>query len=207
MQVPDDVRGYLKRLVEQLTGVLDHRLLGAYALGGLALGDYRSGSSDIDVYVVVTSRLERELSLAVARACGHQALPCPAKRLELVVLSAAAAGSGSTPVRWELNLNTGAEEQDHVGLDPLREPSHWFTLDLALAQQHAVALVGPAAHTLIKPPPAADISAAHVQAVAWYAEHQMFREGVLAACRAWHWHETGRFAGKRQALRWAAPRL
>ena len=68
-------------------------------------------------------------------------------------------------------------------------------------------LVGPAAHTLITSPPDADIRAAHVEAITWYAEHQMFREGALATCRAWHWHETGRFAAKRRAMDWAAPRL
>ena len=120
MHAPDEVCGYMEHLVEQLTGVLDHGLLGAYALGGLALGDFRPGSSDIDVYVVTASKLEREECLAVARACSHRALPCPAKRLELVVLSAAAARSGSTPVRWELNLNSGAGERDHPDSTPVR---------------------------------------------------------------------------------------
>jgi hypothetical protein len=207
MAVPADVQRYLDRLVDRLRQGLGPDLIGVYAVGGLALGDYRPASSDIDVYAVVRTALDETIKRSVADLCSHRRLPCPARRLELVVVSAAAAGSPGTTPRWELNLNTGEHETDHIGLDPAGEPSHWFVLDLALARQCALPLLGPSADELIGEPEDADVRAAQAQVVAWYAGNGLGPETVAAACRAWHWSETGTFAAKPDALRWAAERL
>jgi hypothetical protein len=60
---------------------------------------------------------------------------------------------------------------------------------------------------LIGAPRSADVRAAQRDAIAWYAQHEARAEAVTAACRAWHWLETGEFAGKREALGWALARL
>lgn len=205
--LPDAVEQYLSRLVEQLASLLRDRLIGVYGLGGLAFGDYRHGTSDLDVYVVVRSSLDADEKLAIAADCGHRALPCPARQLEMVVISSQAARHPTSAPRWELNLNTGAGRADHVGLDPAAEPSHWFVLDLAIARQCGIALLGPPAAELIGMPAAADVKTAQSDAVAWYAHNAMPAEAVASACRAWHWLATGRFAAKRPAARWALARL
>jgi hypothetical protein len=207
MTLPDDVQRYLSRLVERLTSVLHDRLIGVYGLGGLAYGDYRHGRSDLDVYVVVRISLDANEKLAIADGCSHGALPCPARQLEMVVISAQAARHPTSTPRWELNLNTGADRTDHVGLDPAAEPSHWFVLDLAIARQCGVALLGPPASELVGVPQVDDIQRAQSEAVAWYARNEMPAETVAAACRAWHWLATGTFAAKRTAARWALTRL
>ena len=81
MSVPDGVQRYLSRLVKRLTSVLRDRLIGVYGLGGLAFGEYRHGSSDLDVYVVVRSPLDGRQKLAVAAACSQSALPWRLHRL------------------------------------------------------------------------------------------------------------------------------
>jgi hypothetical protein len=205
--VPADVTRYLQQLVEQLDAVLGNRLLGVYGLGGLALDDYRDGRSDLDVYAVVDDALEVEQKLEIARRCAHRAVHCPAPKLELVVISAAAAGTPGGAPRWELNLNTGAGLQDHVGVDPDTEPSHWFVIDLAIAHRVGVALWGPPAPDLIGRPPSADVQAAQSAVTRWFSDHGMHAEAAAAACRAWYWSQTGRFTGKREALRWAATRF
>jgi hypothetical protein len=207
MILPEDVQRYLSRLVERLASVLHDRLIGVYGLGGLAYGDYRHGRSDLDVYVVVRSSLDANEKLAIADGCSHGALPCPARQLEMVVISAQAARHPTSTPRWELNLNTGADRTDHVGLDPAAEPSHWFVLDLAIARQCGVALLGPPASELVGVPQVDDIQRAQSEAVAWYARNEMPAETVAAACRAWHWLATGTFAAKRTAARWALTRL
>jgi hypothetical protein len=207
MPVPADVQTYLDRLGERLRQALDPDLIGAYAVGGLALDDYRPESSDIDVYAVVRTPLDEPGKRSVADLCSHRSLPCPARRLELVVISAAAGRSPGAAPQWELNLNTGERETDHVGLDPAAEPSHWFVLDLALARQCALPRLGPPADQLIGAPVEADVRAAQAEVVAWYARSGPGAETVSAACRAWYWSETGMFAAKREALRWAAQRL
>jgi hypothetical protein len=207
MGLPEAVERYLARLVARLDAILGDRLLGVYGLGGLAFGDYRPGRSDLDVYVIVRSPLEADQKLAIAAGCIHSALACPARQLEMVVISAQAARHPTSAPRWELNLNTGPDRVDHVGLDPAAEPSHWFVLDLAIAHQGAVALFGPPAPELVGMPQAADVKAAQADAVAWYARNDMPAEAVAAACRAWHWLATGTFAAKRPAVRWALARL
>lgn len=205
--IPSDVRLYLERLVERLSATLGDRLLGVYALGSVAFDDYRPKSSDVDVYGVVDGALDEQLKLSVAECCSHRSLPCPARRLELVVISAAAARRPGSAPGWELNLNTGAGEDNHLGLDPTNEPTHWLVLDLAIAHERGVCLVGPPARELIGAPDAADVRAARSDVVAWYAGNETGAEMVTAACRAWHWLETGTFAARSEALRWATVRL
>ena len=79
-------------------------------------------------------------------------------------------------------------------------------LDLAIARQSAVTLLGPDARELIGSPSHAVLAAAQADAVAWYARHGTAEEAFVAACRAWHWDQAGTFASKRVALRWAAAR-
>ena len=207
MALPPEVSRYLERLVGELRLVLGDRLTGVYGLGGLALGDFRPQRSDIDVYAVVDRPLDSELKLAVAAACRHRRLPCPARKLEMVlVCTAVAAAAGAAP-DWELNLNTGEGQPDHVGLDPAAEPRHWFVVDLAVAHQCGLALFGPPAQALIAAPDPADVRAAQSDVVAWYARHGDEAEVAAAACRAWHWRETGVFVPKRRAIEWAARRI
>jgi len=207
MTVPEDLRLYLTDLVECLRSVLDDRLVAVYVLGGVALGDYRAGSSDLDVYAVVSTTLNVGEKRSVAAACGHDGLPCPARKLELVLVHADVALHPGPRPRWELNLNTGRGIPEHVGLDPAAEPSHWFVIDLALACQTAMVLYGPPPCEVIGTPDPADVCAAQRDVVSWYRERDMYPDAVVAALRAWHWLETGRFAGKRQAVLWAAARI
>jgi hypothetical protein len=204
---PLELREYLDRLLEQLDGALGSDLAGAYLIGSAALGAYRPGRSDVDVYAVTRDLVPSGVLRRVAADCSHGALPCPARKLELVVIPAAEVREPSGQPRWQLNLNTGAGLDDHAGLEPGEEPAFWFVLDLALAHSHAVALRGPAAAELVGAPDAAEVARAQAHAVAWYAEHEPGPGAVVAACRAWLWHETGRFAAKGDAVRWAFERL
>lgn len=180
---PPELAGYLDTLVAELGRVAP--LEAVYLVGSAAVGAYEPGRSDVDVVAVTT----RSLSLAERRtlAAAAEAIPCPARKLELVVYR-----RGSTA--WELNLNTG----EHVGFDPEEEPSFWFVLDRAIAEQHALPLLGPSWGELFDPVPDEAIEAALDEAAAfdgWDDE----RGAALAAARARIWRETGRWASKREA--------
>jgi hypothetical protein len=202
--LPPEVSRYLDRLVGELRLVLGDRLSGVYALGSLALGDFRPGRSDIDVYAVVDRPLDEHVKLTVAAACRHRRLPCPARKLEMVLVCAAVAAAAGAVPDWELNLNTGEGRPDHVGLDPAAEPSHWFVVDLAVAHQCGLTLFGPPPQELIAAPDPADVRAAQLEVVGWYVRHGEEAEVAAAACRAWHWRDTGLFVPKRRAIEWAA---
>jgi hypothetical protein len=203
MTLPEDVGQYLGDLVERLKSTLHDQLLAVYLLGGIALGDYRPGSSDLDVYAVVRRVLKEHEKRSVAASCGNQRLPCPAPKLELVLVCASVARKPGPCPRWELNLNTGPAIREHLGLDASAEPSHWFVLDLALARQQGVTLFGPPPDLVIGPSENEHVITAQQEVVEWYRRHDMYAEAVLAAFRAWYWMDTGRFAAKGEAVRWA----
>jgi hypothetical protein len=205
--LPPEVSRYLDRLVGELRLVLGDRLSGVYALGSLALGDFRPCRSDIDVYAVVDRPLDEDVKLSVAAACRHRRLPCPARKLEMVLVCAAVAAAAGAAPDWELNLNTGEGRPDHAGLDPAAEPRHWFVVDLAVAHQCGLTLFGPPPQELIAAPDPADVRAAQLDVVAWYVRHGEEDEAAAAACRAWHWRDTGLFVPKRRAIEWAARQI
>jgi hypothetical protein len=205
--IPAAERQYLRTLVEHLGEALNDDLIAVYVLGSLALGGYRAGRSDLDVYAVVSGPLDARERRSVVDRCQHARLPCPARKLELVVISAQAARRPGRAPQWELNLNTGAHEPDYVGTDPTAEPSHWFVIDLAIAHQHGVSLLGPEPSLLIGAPVAAHVGQAQADAIAWYARHDLDMNLVTATCRACYWAQTGSFASKPDALRWCRSRL
>ena len=49
VRVPDEVTRYLHAVTARVRDVFGERVVGVYMTGSLALGDYRSGRSDIDL--------------------------------------------------------------------------------------------------------------------------------------------------------------
>jgi predicted nucleotidyltransferase len=141
VELPAVLRGYLDELVDALGEVE-----AVYVVGSVARGTYRHGPSDVDVVAVVPRPLSRtEKEELVARV---ERLECPARGLELVVYA-----RGSQPPDFEINFNGGPRMERHVSFDPAEESWHWFVIDAALAEQHAVPLVGPPWAELFDPIP------------------------------------------------------
>ena len=185
---------------------LTRRLGGSYAVylvGSGATGAYDPGRSDLDVMVVVDAPLSGTERDAIVARCAHDALPCPARKLELVVYTREQVAAPRREQPWELNLNTGAEEPLHAGSDPAAEPWHWFVLDLAQAREHSFALHGPPARDVVGSVPRPLVLEALAEAVAWYARNEPGEATALAAARAWRYSEEGVWSSKRDALAWA----
>jgi predicted nucleotidyltransferase len=192
-QIPRELAGYLHELVERLTQVAD--LHAAYLLGSGASGDYEHGRSDVDVVAVTARSLAEDERRALAEAA--ESLPCPARKLELVVYPL-----GSD--RHEINLNTG----EKVSFDPEQDPAFWFVLDRAIAEQHAVALLGPPWRESFEPVSREAVLAALDEALDWQErEEPIGRSSVLNACRAWMWLERGDWGSKPEAAAWLRGRV
>ncbi len=185
VRIPSELAPYLDELVEVLRRSAPVEAV--YLLGSASFGAYEHGRSDVDV-VAVTSR---SLSVDERRtlAAAVEAVPVPARKLELVVYP-----RGSD--RWELNLDTG----EHLGLDPDAEPSFWFVLDRAIAEQHALPLHGPPWAELFEPVAREAIEAALDEAAAFRGWSEASSELAVARGRAWR--ETGRWFSKREAQEW-----
>jgi len=192
-RMPQELAGYLDELVERLT---EHAELHAvYLLGSAAVGGYEQGRSDVDVVAVTERPLGEDEKRALAEAA--EALPCPARKLELVVYPL-----GSN--RHEINLNTG----EKVSFDPEEDPAFWFVLDRAIAEQHAVPLLGPSWSEVFEPVAPEQIRAALDEALDWQErEEPIGRSSVLNACRAWMWLESGDWGSKPEAAAWLRGRV
>ena len=169
---------------------LGDSLRAVYITGSSAVGAYRHGSSDIDVLVAVEGASRARLE-DVVRACGHDVLPVPATKLELVVYEIDELAAPHVPPRWPLNFDTG-ESAHQVDWDPSTQPSHWFVLDLAFAAKHAKPLMGSAA---IGAPPRDAVARAFDEMLEWF-EHNEPEALPTARIRAEHWRKTGGFMTK-----------
>jgi predicted nucleotidyltransferase len=179
VEVPTQLATYLDRLVAAMSAVVE--LDAVYLLGSAALGAYEQGSSDVDVVAVSSRSLTPDERRALAEAA--EAVPCPARKLELVVYP-----RGSD--EWEINLNTG----EHVSFDPAEEPGFWFVIDRAIAEQHAVPLLGPPWSGAFEPVPR--------EALLDALDQSLEIVGAPNIARAWVWLETGEWVSKPAAESW-----
>ena len=198
------VAQYLGKLVDRSRAALGAGLIGAWLANSGARDDYLPGRSDLDVGLAVEAALDETTARRLAAALRHASLPCPAPRLELVVYRRdVLAAPGSRP-DWELNLNTGPAVDDHVGLDPAAEPAHWFVLDLSMARERSIALLGPPLRDLLAPIAEGLVMEALCASSAWHATNDALAPNrVLNACRTWLWLEERRWSSKTEAAAWA----
>ncbi|MEU7575640.1 nucleotidyltransferase domain-containing protein [Micromonospora sp. NPDC049240] len=214
----DDVRDYLTDLVERARGVLGDDLTGGYAAGSVGLGAYHPGRSDVDVALLVAGPVPAAAKRALVDRLRHEALPCPARGLELVVYRRDVAASGTPEPGFEVELNTGAAMAFRATFDPADRPAadgrFWYALDRSILRQSGLALLGaPAADVFADPSPAA-LRALLVDALRWWLARPTppgdgpapgAEDAVLGACRALVRHRDGVWLGKVDAgLRVAA---
>ena len=192
---------YLAELTQRLGGAR-----AVYLIGSAALGGHDPGRSDLDVLAVVDAPLSSEERGAIVARCSHEALPCPARKLELVVYTAEQVAAPSRDQRLELNLNTGADEPLVADVAPAPGEWFWFVLDLAQAREHAVALHGPPPVEMIGEVPRDLALDALADCVAWYAANEPGEALFAAAARTWRYAETGEWSSKTAALGWAIQR-
>jgi Aminoglycoside adenylyltransferase, C-terminal domain len=183
--------------------VLHPGLQGIYAGGSWALDDYVAGRSDLDVAVVTREGLATEVATHLIAAVRHEALPCPARGLELVVYRASVAASGSPAPGFELNFNSGRAMEARLDRHGAAEDSHWFAIDRAILAQRGKTLVGPPAADVFTPPPRAALLDLLAESIRWYeSESGPPVDAVLNACRALCYARTGSWSSKDAAARW-----
>jgi predicted nucleotidyltransferase len=191
------VRRVREQLGDELVGVI---LAGSYATGEAL------DVSDVDVAVVCEHPLDLDRKQSLVSVLRHDALPSPARKLELVVYRRAVVEQPGHAVPFELNLNTGRYEE-HVAYDAAEESPHWFVLDLAIARGQGSSLYGPAPAELIGEVDPDAVRAALLEALDWW-QHELpdSPNTLLSACRAWRWAEHGDWLSKRAAGEWAMTR-
>ncbi|MET8254027.1 nucleotidyltransferase domain-containing protein [Micromonospora sp. NPDC005197] len=204
-----DLRRYLDDLVDTARDVLGADLVGAYAAGSVGLGAYQAGRSDVDVALVCAGALTEAVKRTLVARLRHEALPCPARGLELVVYQRAVAAAGSPEPGFEVELNTGPAMPFRRTLDPADRPSadgrFWYGLDRSILHQSGVALLGPPAAEVFGDLTPADLSRLLIEALTWWLALPTppgdrpapgAEDAVLGACRSLVRHRDGEWLSK-----------
>lgn len=203
-KMPEEVKPYLEELVKRLTDYLQDQLVGVYLFGSASYDAYESGLSDLDVQVIVKHPLDIVDKRAVICRLSQGALPCPATKLEFVVYAQIAVYPACRHPRFELNLNTGPHQLDHVSLNTANESSHWFLLDIALGRELGRSLHGPLPTDAFGAIPRRWVLEAIADSLDWHQANELnSANSVLNACRCWRFIVTGEFSSKVDGAKWA----
>ncbi|MBQ1025474.1 nucleotidyltransferase domain-containing protein [Micromonospora sp. C95] len=195
---PEPLRRYLSDLVTVADEVLGAELCGAYAAGSVGLAAYQPGRSDVDVALVCSSPLDHDVAEGLVARLRHEALPCPARGLELVVYRQAVARSGSPEPGFEVELNTGPRMDFRVSYGPAQRPSadglFWYGLDRSILHQSGRALLGPPAADAFADLAPDDLRRLVLDALRFWLARPLpagevpapgTEDAVLGACRSW----------------------
>ncbi|MFI9644437.1 nucleotidyltransferase domain-containing protein [Micromonospora sp. NPDC051925] len=191
------VRRYLADLVTTVRDVLGPDLVGVYAGGSVALDAYQPGRSDVDVALVCRDTLTQRTRQELVARLRHEALPCPARGLELVAYSRAVVGSGTPDPGFEVELNTGPRMPFRATLAPTARPAadghFWYGLDRSILHQRGHPLSGPSAGEIFAELSPGDLRDLLVAALGWWLARPAppgdgpapgAEDAVLGACRA-----------------------
>lgn len=178
-----------------MQALLGDELIGVYLAGSSALGGYVHGRSDVDVAIVTRGPVDRQTKEELVAALRHEALPCPARGLELV------AYAQGRPLP-ELNLNTGARMPFLATFEPGQDSPHWFVLDRAIIAGRGLVLAGPPPSEALVPPSKDEILEALASGLQWYRDRpeEPRDDAALNAVRARAYLERGEWLSKAEAV-------
>jgi hypothetical protein len=133
--------------------------------------------------------LTDDVKHALVDALRHEALPVPARGLELVVYTRAAAGSGTPDPAFEVELNTGPEMAFRATYHPADRPAadglFWYALDRSILAGTHGSLLGPPASAVFADVSETELRRLLIAALTWWLGLPGDPEdAVLGACRS-----------------------
>ncbi len=222
-ELDPSVADYLTALTERAQSILGANLVGVFAAGSLALDAYEHGRSDIDIAIVCAGAMALPVKQTIVGALRHEALPCPARGLELVVYRSAVAGAGRPDPGFEVELNTGPRmsfRATWAGVDrQAADGTFWYAIDRSILAERGVALLGPPAGAVFRSVPDDELIALLIASLRWHlgladesvpdpefeddgsGDASWTADAVLNACRAWRRVLSGHWSSKRDAGR------
>lgn len=185
--------------------LLGDSFVGSYVTGSVCLDAFEPGTSDVDVLLVVDSKLQRSVAIALAESALSFGHTITSAGLECVVISRTAAG---TPIpHFELCTSSGRGWKDEVEFDA--DDSGLF-IDVSICQRNGITLAGPSQDLVFAAAKDCDIAEAITTGLNWHRGRILDefhdpggQNSVLNACRAWCWLETRELTSKNRGGAWA----
>lgn len=198
---------YARDVAAAAAAALGPRLVGVYLHGSAVLGGFDARRSDVDILVVCDGPVPPPQQAAIADALGEQRLPCPARGLELSLVTARAARQVSAEPAFELHMTTAPDDAKVID-------GHRSGGDADLVLHFAVCrsagrLLGPGRPTaeVFGPVPDDLVLAQLAAELRWGAGHAPGEYAVLNACRAWRFAADGALVSKIDGGQWALARV
>ncbi len=208
-ELPEAIGHYLTELTGRLAAAFDGQLLGVYLTGSAALRAFAPDDSDLDVAAICADTASLAQRQEVVGLVRHDALPCPARGLELLVYPWSTAQGAAAAPGFVLELNDGPRMPFSAALCPCDRPAgaadFWYVLDRSILRAVGRPLHGPPVIDLVVEPARRDVLDALVSSLAWHraaGPHER-RNAVLNACRGLRWVTDGVWSSKPDAGRWA----
>ncbi|MEV4125831.1 aminoglycoside adenylyltransferase domain-containing protein [Nocardia sp. NPDC049707] len=197
--IPTELRAYLAELVRRTRAVCGPYLVNIFAVGSLALDDYRHGRSDVDVTVVVDPAFQQNAVIELAESLTD--LACPASGLELVLYDADFIGAPTDRAGYRLNLNTGPLLPYQASFDSSRSQAFWYVIDRAVGYQAGRLLYGRPVRQVVAAPSRTDQLVCVLASIREHAHGagHLADNRVLNACRSTVFCRTNQWFAKRVA--------
>lgn len=207
------VQDYLTALTERTQLLLLADLVGVYAAGSLGLDAFDPDRSDIDIAIVCSAVLPMATKQAIVAALRHEALPCPARGLELVVYRSDIAAAATSDPGFEMELNTGPRmdfRATYAGADRQeRDGTFWYAVDRSILAQSSRVLLGPPSPQVFRTVGDEQLVELLIASLRWHLAADVVDEqvaswtddAVLNSCRALQRMRTGRWLSKAEAGR------
>lgn len=190
---------YVAAVGEVLINRLGLRLVGAYLHGSGVLGGFDARRSDVDVLVVTSGPISDEETAGVVQSLSDEALPCPARGLELSVVTHGLALHPSAQPPFELHITTSPD-------DPKVVHGHNRRGDADLVLHFAVCRVagrlvcpGVPPHEAFGAVPRAMVIHQLIHELDWAGEHVPNEYAVLNASAHGSSQPTGRWCPRSRA--------
>lgn len=212
--VPADISAQVLQAYEVIERHLKSTLLAVHLYGSALDGGLRP-SSDIDLMVAVSARLDetvrQALSIELLEASASPGQGEALRALEVTIIVQDDVLPWRYRARRELQFGEWQRKDILAGIfEPAKNDVDLAVL-LTKARQHGLALAGPAAETFFDPVPESDLFKALSDTLKlwnsppdWEGEE---RDVVLALCRIWYTAATGNIVLKDAAAEWAVRRL
>ncbi|MBX3080385.1 MAG: DUF4111 domain-containing protein [Anaerolineae bacterium] len=208
----EPVTRFLTDFVQGFQTALGDRLVGIYLHGSLAMGCFNPATSDIDLLVVARDKL----TLADKQRCRqvlHQlAAICPAKAIEMSIVTLASLQHFHHPSPYELHFPTDRPDDDAIQLYDPDLAAH-FTV----TRSRGLCLVGEAIAAIFPDVPPSSYLASLAGDADWSYGHIMQGSdegkcsvpvyGVLNYCRILAYLEQGAVMSKSEGAQWGLTHL